>query len=120
MELDTPGTLARCTLGEWGVPVSAWDVFGSSFYPFYGTAAIFNNLRTTLNTLVEKYRKLVRVVETVYPVICNGQYNPIPASSEPEITYSIAGESTWADDVISIVQQAPYGLGRGVHYREPP
>jgi arabinogalactan endo-1,4-beta-galactosidase len=27
------------------------------------------------------------VVETDYPAICNGEYNPIPESSEPEIPY---------------------------------
>jgi arabinogalactan endo-1,4-beta-galactosidase len=102
-----------------GVPTSAWDVFGFSFYPFYGTAATFNNLRTTLNTLAHEYRKPLQVVETDYPAICNGEYNPIPASSEPEIPYSIAGQTTWTDDVISIVQQVPYGLGQGVHYWEP-
>ncbi|KAG0649758.1 putative arabinogalactan endo-beta-1 [Hyphodiscus hymeniophilus] len=104
---------------ENGVPTSAWDVFGFSFYPFYGTAATFANLRTTLNTLAEEYRKPIQVVETDYPAVCNGEYNPIPPSSEPEIPYSIAGQTEWTDDVISIVQQVPYGLGRGVHYWEP-
>jgi arabinogalactan endo-1,4-beta-galactosidase len=49
----------------------------------------------------------------------NVRYNPIPESSEPEIPYSIAGQTEWTDDVISIVQQIPYGLGQGVHYWEP-
>lgn len=102
-----------------GVPTSAWDVFGFSFYPFYGTSATFNNLRNSLNTLALQYRKPIQVVETDYPAICNGEYNPIPKSSEPEIPYSVAGQTTWTDDVISIVQQVPYGLGRGVHYWEP-
>ncbi|KAE8443314.1 hypothetical protein EG329_001957 [Mollisiaceae sp. DMI_Dod_QoI] len=100
---------------ENGVPTSAWDVFGFSFYPFYGTAATFDNLRTTLNTLALEYRKPLQVVETDYPAICNGEYNPIPESSEPEIPYSIAGQLEWTDDVISIVKQVPFGLGRGVH-----
>lgn len=102
-----------------GVPRTAWDVFGFSFYPFYGTAATFDNLKTSLNTLAEEYRKPIQVVETDYPAICNGEYNPIPPSSEPEIPYSIAGQKIWTDDVIKIVQQVPYGLGRGVHYWEP-
>jgi arabinogalactan endo-1,4-beta-galactosidase len=101
---------------ENGVSTSAWDVFGFSFYPFYGTAATFDNLRTPLNTLSEEYRKPIQVVETDYPAICNGEYNPIPESSGPEIPYSIPGQTIWTDDVISIVQQVPYGLGRGVHY----
>ncbi|RFU35971.1 hypothetical protein B7463_g309, partial [Scytalidium lignicola] len=104
---------------ENGLPISAWDVFGFSFYPFYGTAATFANLRNTVNTLAEEYRKPIQVVETDYPAICNGEYNPIPPSSEPEISYSVAGQTEWTDDVISIVKQIPYGLGRGVHYWEP-
>lgn len=87
--------------------------------PFYGTAATFNNLRTTLNTLAEEYRKPLQVVETDYPAICNGEYNPILESSELEIPHSIAGQTEWTDDVISIVQQVPYGLDQGVHYWEP-
>ncbi|KAN0117339.1 glycoside hydrolase family 53 protein [Hyaloscypha variabilis] len=102
-----------------GLPTTAWDVFAFSFYPFYGTAATFSNLRTTLNTLAEEYRKPLQVVETDYPAICNGQYNPIPPSSEPEIPYDVAGQTIWIDDVISIVQQVPFGLGRGVMYWEP-
>jgi arabinogalactan endo-1,4-beta-galactosidase len=104
---------------ENGLPITAWDVFGFSFYPFYGTSATFDNLRTTLNALAEEYRKPVQVVETDYPAICEGRYNPIPPSSEPEISYDVAGQTTWTDDVISIVQQVPFGLGRGVMYWEP-
>lgn len=60
----------------------------------------------------------LQVVETDYPAICNGQYNPIPTSSEPEIPYNIQGQATWVDDVIDIVKGVPYGIGRGVHYWE--
>jgi len=102
-----------------GVPLTAWDVFGFSFYPFYGTAATFDNLRQTLNTLALEYRKPLQVVETDYPAICNGEYNPIPPSSEPEIPYSVPGQIEWTQDVISIVKQVPLGLGQGVHYWEP-
>ncbi|PSS20070.1 glycoside hydrolase family 53 protein [Amorphotheca resinae ATCC 22711] len=106
-------------LTENGIPTTAWDVFGFSFYPFYGTAATFDNLRTTLHTLAKEYGKPLQVVETDYPAICNGEFEPIPPSSEPEIPYSIAGQTSWTDDVISIVQQVPYGLGQGIHYWEP-
>jgi arabinogalactan endo-1,4-beta-galactosidase len=47
------------------------------------------------------------------------RWNPIPESSEPEIPYSIEGQTIWTEDVINIVKQIPYGLGRGVHYWEP-
>ncbi|RDW85804.1 putative arabinogalactan endo-1,4-beta-galactosidase [Coleophoma crateriformis] len=102
-----------------GVQTSDWDVFGFSFYPFYGTSATFGNLRTTLNWLAHKYKKPLQVVETDYPAICNGEYNPIPESSEPEIPYSVAGQINWTDNVIDIVRAVPFGLGVGVHYWEP-
>ncbi|PVH87349.1 glycoside hydrolase family 53 protein [Cadophora sp. DSE1049] len=102
-----------------GVPESAFDTIGVSFYPFYGTAATFANLKTSLNTLAKQYRKPLQVVETDYPAICNGQWNPIPESSEPEIPYSVEGQITWTKKVIEIVKAVPYGLGRGVHYWEP-
>lgn len=106
-------------LVEAGVPTSAWDVFGFSFYPFYGTAATFDALRTSLGTLAHQYGKPIHVVETDYPAICNGEYNPIPASSEPEIPYDVAGQITWMHDVIAIVRAVPGGLGRGLWYWEP-
>ena len=97
-----------------GVPTSAWDVFGFSFYPFYGTSATFANLKTSLNALAEQYRKPIQVVETDYPAICNGQWNPIPQSSEPSVPYNIDGQLIWVQKVIGIVQAVPYGLGQGV------
>jgi len=97
-----------------GVKTSAWDVFGFSFYPFYGTAATFANLKTTLNTLAKEYKKPIQVVETDYPAICNGQWNPIPESSEPSIGYSVGGQLTWVKKVIEIVRAVPNGLGQGV------
>lgn len=87
--------------------------FSFSFYPFYGTSATFTNLKNPLYILAEQYRKPLQVVETDYPAICNGQYNPIPTSSEPEIPYNIQGQTTWVDDVIAIVKGVPYGLGTG-------
>lgn len=102
-----------------GIKISDFDMMGFSFYPFYGTSATFENLRSSLSILAWVFKKPLQVVETDYPAICNGQYNPIPPSSEPEIPYDIAGQTTWVDDVIDIVKQVPYGLGRGVHYWEP-
>lgn len=63
---------------ENGVETSAWDVFGFSFYPFYGTAATFDNLRTTLNTLAWEYRKPIQVVETVCAFLMVDRRLPTP------------------------------------------
>ncbi|ORY65994.1 family 53 glycosyl hydrolase [Pseudomassariella vexata] len=102
-----------------GVKKSAFDVVGVSFYPFYGTSATFENLRSSLNTLVKKYGKPVQVVETDYPAICDGQWNPIPESSEPEIQFNVKGQIEWMGKVIDIVKNVPRGLGQGVFYWEP-
>ncbi|GKT50563.1 putative argininosuccinate lyase [Colletotrichum spaethianum] len=102
-----------------GVPLSAWDSFGFSFYPFYGTSATFENLRSVLRALADKYNKPMQVVETDYPAVCDGRWNPIPESSEPSIPYSVAGQIEWMAEVLRIVREAPRGLGRGLWYWEP-
>lgn len=102
-----------------GVKTSDIDVFGTSFYPFYGTSATFANLKDSLNTLAATYGKPVQVVETDYPAICDGQWNPIPESSEPEIPYNVEGQVEWMGKVIDIVKEVPKGLGQGVWYWEP-
>jgi arabinogalactan endo-1,4-beta-galactosidase len=61
----------------------------------------------------------MQVVETDYPAVCTGKYNPIPMSSEPSIPYNIEGQSIWVDGIVEIVKQVPDGLGQGVHYWEP-
>ncbi|EFQ35706.1 glycosyl hydrolase family 53 [Colletotrichum graminicola] len=102
-----------------GVPPSAWDGFGFSFYPFYGTEATFENLGAVLRAMADKYGKPMQVVETDYPAVCDGRWNPIPESSEPGIPYSVAGQVEWMAEVLRIVREAPRGLGRGVWYWEP-
>ncbi|KAK0904994.1 hypothetical protein LTR02_006694 [Friedmanniomyces endolithicus] len=58
------------------VKTSDWDIFGFSFYPFYGTAATLANLKTSLTALAYKYNKPLHVVETDWPDICNGPSAP--------------------------------------------
>ncbi|KAL1850684.1 hypothetical protein Daus18300_012827 [Diaporthe australafricana] len=102
-----------------GVGRDAWDIFGFSFYPFYGTSATLANLRSTLGWLAGEYGKPLHVAETDYPAICNGQYNPIPESSEPEIPYDVGGQIEWMREVVQVVREVPRGLGQGVWYWEP-
>ncbi|EIW76189.1 glycoside hydrolase family 53 protein [Coniophora puteana RWD-64-598 SS2] len=103
-----------------GVSTSDWDVHGFSFYPFYGTAATFTNLNASLNYIADTYGKPIHVVETDYPAVCNGEYDPIPPSSEPQIPYNVSGQLEWVQDVVSLVKnEVPNGLGQGVWYWEP-
>ncbi|KAL9617236.1 MAG: hypothetical protein Q9160_007964 [Pyrenula sp. 1 TL-2023] len=92
-----------------------WDVFGFSFYPFYGTAATLANLETSLTTLAQRYGKPIQVVETDYPAICNASV----ALSEPTIPVSVQGQTEWVRDIVDVVKGLPGGLGQGVHYWEP-
>lgn len=96
-----------------------WDVFGFSFYPFYGTQATFANLAATLNAMAGRYAKPVQVVETDYPVLCSGTWNPAPELSEPEIPVSVEGQTEWVRRVVDVVRRVPHGRGTGVHYWEP-
>ncbi|KAK4540453.1 hypothetical protein LTR36_009199 [Oleoguttula mirabilis] len=103
--------------GTGKVSTSDWDIFGFSFYPFYGTAATLANLKTSLNTLAKKYGKPLHVVETDWPDICNG--TDAPALSEPSIPISVSGQTEWVHDIVDVVKQVPGGLGQGVNYWEP-
>jgi len=94
-----------------------WDLFGFSFYPFYGTAATFENLKNSLHTLAHQYRKPIQVVETDWPDQCSGP--SAPPLSEPNVPVSAAGQTDWVEDIATIVKGIPYGLGHGVHYWEP-
>lgn len=103
--------------GTGKVETSDWDIFGFSFYPFYGTSATLANLKNTLNTLADKYNKPLHVVETDWPAICSG--SRAPDLSEPSIPASAPGQTEWVHDVIDVVRQVPRGLGQGVNYWEP-
>ena len=103
--------------GTGKVKTSDWDVFGFSFYPFYGTKATFANLQKSLNTIAKKYNKPIHVVETDWPNKCSGA--GAPKLSESNVPVSAKGQIQWVHKVIDIVKQIPGGLGQGVNYWEP-
>ena len=106
--------------GTGKVSTADWDVFGFSFYPFYGTNATLVNLRTTLNTLASRYGKPLHVVETDWPDSCPavGTLDG-GALSDPAVPVSAAGQTEWVDDIVGVVKGVPDGLGAGVWYWEP-
>ncbi len=89
---------------------SDWDVFGFSFYPFYGTNATLSNLQNSLNTLAKEYGKPMQVVETDWPNQCSGP--DAPALSEPSIPVSAAGQTEWVRRIVHVVKSVPGGLGK--------
>ena len=58
------------------------------------------------------------VVETDWPVVCDGKYDPIPQLSEP-FPVSVQGQEEWVNGTIQVVKNVPNGLGQGVFYWEP-
>ena len=100
------------------VSTDDWDVFGVSFYPFYGVNATWDNLQDSLNALADIYNKPMMVVETDWPVICDGKYNPTPDFSEP-LPVSVEGQLEWTRNTTQVVKSIKNGLGVGVFYWEP-
>ena len=113
LQLDWFGALT----GTGKVKASDWDVFGFSFYPFYGTAATLGNLADTLNAVASKYQKPVHVVETDWPAICDG--SDAPELSDTSVPVSVAGQTEWVRDIVGVVKGVAGGWGRGVNYWEP-
>ncbi|KAF7763524.1 CAZyme family GH53 [Agaricus bisporus var. burnettii] len=93
-----------------------FDLFGVSFYPFYGREATFERLRSTLTGLVNKYNKDVMVVETDWPAIgsCPGV-----SLSENSISISTNGQIQWVNGIKNVLNQLPGGHGIGFVYWEP-
>lgn len=117
-----------------------FDLFGVSFYPFYGREATFERLRSTLTGLVNKYNKVranllflgifqqllnffififdkdVMVVETDWPAIgsCPGV-----SLSENSISISTNGQIQWVNGIKNVLNQLPGGHGIGFVYWEP-
>jgi len=113
LQLDWFGAL----VGTGKVKTSDWDVFGFSFYPFYGTAATLANLADSLAAVSKQYQKPVHVVETDWPDVCNGA--GAPALSDTSVPISVQGQTTWVRDIVSTVKNVPGGWGAGVNYWEP-
>ena len=109
--------------GTWIVSASDWDLFGLSFYPFYGTGATLANLSNTLdtldtlNTLATTCGKPLQVAETDWTAICNGSKAPV--LSDTTVRVNAEGQTDWVEDVTNVLKQVPNGLGHGVHYWEP-
>ena len=97
-----------------------WDVFGFSFYPFYGTNATLANLKNTLDTLAWSYGKPLHVVETDWPESCPAVGTLDGGGlSDDSVPVSAAGQTEWVDDIVGVVKGVANGLGAGVWYWEP-
>jgi arabinogalactan endo-1,4-beta-galactosidase len=103
------------TVLQQGTLVSSdFDAMGVSFYPMYSTSATLSNLKTSLSNMRSKYGKEVMVVETDWPATsCSSVTFP---SDSRSIAQSPAGQTTWMQNLASIVNSAG---GTGLFYWEP-
>ncbi|PNS21877.1 hypothetical protein CAC42_475 [Sphaceloma murrayae] len=90
------------------------DIIGVTNYPFYSLAATPENLLSSLNQIADTYAKPIHVVETDWPVRCDGR-----GLADESIPRSIEGQRQWVAKMIEVVRNINGGWGRGINYWEP-
>ena len=104
-------------LGEGPLKAIDFDVMGVSYYPFYSASATLASLKSSLTNMVNTWGKKIVVAETNWPYSCpNGPTFPSDTSSIP---FSSSGQTTWIEDVASILSALPNSAGIGLFYWEP-
>lgn len=94
------------------ISIDDWDIFGVSFYPFYGTDATIINLERSLKYITSTYNKKVIVSETDWPESC------LNVKLSSDILPGIEGQITWVKDIINSLEKLK-GNGYGIFYWEP-
>ena len=112
-------------LESYAVP---FDVIGLSYYPVLGEPAI-SGLRANVDGLASEFGKPIIIAETQYPwTLANGN-SPLGDSTgdfawetsqiEPGYPATPGGQLSFVTDELSILAQAPGGLGAGLFYWAP-
>ncbi len=112
-------------LESYGVP---FDVIGLSYYPVLGEPPI-SGLRANVDGLATKFGKPIVIAETQYPwTLANGN-SPLGDSTgdfawetsqlDPGYPATPGGQLSFVTDELSILAQAPGGLGAGLFYWAP-
>ena len=107
-----------------GVP---FDVIGLSYYPFFHGA--ISAMRANVDALATLFHKPIVIAETQYPwTLANGN-SPLGDSTgdfvwqtsqlSPGYPASPGGQLSFVTDELSILAQAPGGLGAGLFYWAP-
>jgi arabinogalactan endo-1,4-beta-galactosidase len=99
-----------------------FDVIGLSFYPWWH--GILNQLKSNLNDLATRYGKDLVVVETAYPWTLqwfDSRNNIVGDAGKLHAGYpaSIAGQTQFLKDLISIIRNVKNEKGLGLFYWEP-
>lgn len=95
------------------VSTSDVDVFGFSYYPFYGTGATLKALTSSLTQLANTYKKPLYVVETDWPTECTG------VTLSENYPINAKGQRQWVAAIIAVLEGLPNNLGAGIFYWEP-
>jgi arabinogalactan endo-1,4-beta-galactosidase len=130
MHYDQGASFARSSafysaLQAHGVP---FDVIGLSYYPVLSEPPI-SGLRKNIDGLATEFHKPIVIAETQYPwTLANGN-SPLgdstgdfawePSQLEPGYPASPGGQLSFVTDELSILAQAPDGLGAGLFYWAP-
>lgn len=98
-----------------------FDAIGLSYYGYWHGA--LSDFQTTIDDAASRYGKPVFVAETAYPFRLDSDdslTNQIDTTGELVSGYpaTVAGQTTWMNDVASIVEAVPNGRGLGVFYWE--
>ena len=99
-----------------------FDIIGLSYYPWWHGS--LDQLRTTLTTAANRYRKPILIAETAYPFTLawsDTTFNLVGQSSQllPEFDATPLGQRAFLDTLCTIVAATPNGLGMGVCWWEP-
>ncbi len=112
-------------LESYGVP---FDVIGLSYYPVLGEPPI-SGLRANVDGLATEFGKPIVIAETQYPwTLANGN-SPLgdgtgdfawqTSQLDPGYPATPGGQLSFVTDELSILAQAPGGLGAGLFYWAP-
>jgi arabinogalactan endo-1,4-beta-galactosidase len=99
-----------------------FDVIGLSFYPWWhGT---LTELRANMHDLATRYGRGIMVVETAYPWTLEGDDstgNFVDSTDDLHAGYDATpeGQKAFLEELLTIVNGVPDGLGDGVVYWEP-
>lgn len=91
-----------------------FELIGQSYYPWWhGT---LDDLRDNLRRTAEAYGKPIAVVETSYPYD-----NPQAWTESKNMAWPVSaeGQAMFLEDLVSVVEETPRGLGAGVIYWYP-
>ncbi|KAG3068642.1 hypothetical protein PC121_g10148 [Phytophthora cactorum] len=95
------------------VTTSDVDVFGFSYYPFYGTGATISALTSSLTQIANTYKKPIYIAETDWPTQCT------KVTLSASYPVNALGQRQWVAAIMSVLNGLPNSLGAGIFYWEP-